>query len=62
MLFKDNQVKRNEWPLGLITQVFPSKDSRVRKVEIRVSKKDGTKMYMRPVNELVQLLASKNKA
>ena len=51
-----------EWPLGLLTQVFPSKDSRVRKVEIRVSKKDGTKMFMRPVNELVLLLAPDNKA
>ncbi|KAK0150328.1 hypothetical protein N1851_008573 [Merluccius polli] len=62
VLLKDDQVKRNEWPLGLITQVFPSKDSRVRKVEIRVSKKDGTKMFMRPINELVLLLAPENKA
>lgn len=57
MLLTDDLRKRNEWPLGLITQVFPSKDGRVRKVEIKVSRKDGTKLFLRPVAETVLLLA-----
>ncbi|XP_061759975.1 uncharacterized protein LOC133554813 [Nerophis ophidion] len=56
-LLKDNQLARNEWPLGLITQVFPSKDGKVRQVEIKVYKKDGTKLFLRPISETVLLLA-----
>lgn len=61
VLLKDDQLKRNEWPLGLITQVFPSKDGRVRKVEIKVSRKEGTKVFLRPVTETVLLLAPEKK-
>ncbi|KAF7699815.1 hypothetical protein C0J45_10842, partial [Silurus meridionalis] len=35
VLLKDSQTKSNEWPMGIVTQVFPSKDGKVRKVEIR---------------------------
>ncbi|XP_061774720.1 uncharacterized protein LOC133564417 [Nerophis ophidion] len=58
VLLKDNQFARNEWPLGLITQVFPSKDGKVRQVEIKVYRKDGTKLFLRPISETVLLLAS----
>ncbi|KAJ7993986.1 hypothetical protein DPEC_G00261260 [Dallia pectoralis] len=61
VLLKDDRLKRNEWPLGLITQVFPSEDSKVRKVEIKVSRKDGTKVFLRPVTETVLLLAPERK-
>lgn len=61
VLIKDDQLKRNEWPLGLITQTFPSADSKVRTVEVKVSRKDGTKVLLRPVTELVVLLSA-NKA
>lgn len=57
VLLKDDQQKRNEWPLGLVTKVFPSKDGRVRKVEVKVSKKEGTKVFLRPVTGTVLLLA-----
>lgn len=57
VLLKDDQLKRNEWPLGLITQVIPSQDGKVRKVEIKVSRKDGTKLYQRPITETVLLIA-----
>ena len=56
VLLKDSQVKRNEWPLGLVTQVFPSKDGKVRKVEVKINKKDGIKLFLRPVSETVLLL------
>lgn len=56
VLLKDQQLKRNEWPLGIVTQVFPSKDNSVRKAEIKVSRHDGTKLYQRPLSELILLL------
>ncbi|KAL0153706.1 hypothetical protein M9458_050984 [Cirrhinus mrigala] len=61
VLLKDSQTKRNEWPLGIITQVFPSKDGKVRKVEIRIPKQDGTRLFLRPVTEIVVLLPPESK-
>ncbi len=61
VLLKDSQTKRNEWPLGIITQVFPSKDGKVRKVEIRIPKREGTKLFLRPVTEIVVLLPHESK-
>nr|XP_055025104.1 uncharacterized protein LOC129414995 [Misgurnus anguillicaudatus] len=58
VLIKVNQAKRNTWPIGRITEVFPSKDGRVRKVEVKVALPDGVKVYLRPVTELVLLLPS----
>ncbi|XP_061899522.1 uncharacterized protein LOC133647827 [Entelurus aequoreus] len=43
VLLKDDQLKRNHWPLGLITRVFPSKDGRVCKVEIKSPERMGPK-------------------
>lgn len=55
MLMRDFQSKRNDWPLGVITQVFPSKD--VHKVEVEISRRDGPKLFLRPVAEVVLLLS-----
>lgn len=56
MVLKDSQVPRNEWPLGLITKVFPSKDGKIRTMEIKVAKSDGTKVLTRPISEIVLLV------
>ncbi|XP_031729760.1 uncharacterized protein LOC116397960 [Anarrhichthys ocellatus] len=56
VLLKDSQVTRNEWPLGLVTQTFPSEDGKVRKVEIKVTRTGVTKLFLRPVSEVVLLL------
>lgn len=41
----------------LITQVFPSKDSKVRTVEIRVARPEETKLFLRPITlKLAKLL------
>ena len=58
VLMKDSQSRRNEWPLGLITQVFPSEDGHVRKVELKVIRQGQPKLFLRPVSELVLLLSS----
>lgn len=43
--------------MGLITQVFPSKDGKVRKVEVKVIRQDKPKVFLRPVSELILLLS-----
>ncbi|XP_075706846.1 uncharacterized protein LOC142741353 [Rhinoderma darwinii] len=58
VLMKDCQSRRNEWPLGLITKTFPSKDGNIRKVEVKVRKQSETKLFLRPVGELVLLFSS----
>ncbi|XP_054915813.1 uncharacterized protein LOC129379188 [Poeciliopsis prolifica] len=58
VLLRDNAVKRNVWPMGIITEVFPSKDGLVRKVQIKVPKVDGIKLFLRPACDVVLLIAS----
>ena len=36
VLSKDISVARNNWPMGLISQVYPSEDGRIRKVEVTI--------------------------
>lgn len=55
VLLKDNQAC-NVWPMAKITAVFPGRDSKVRKVEFRTSDQGSTKMFLRPVSEVVLLL------
>ncbi|KAG7470266.1 hypothetical protein JOB18_028772 [Solea senegalensis] len=60
VLLRDDQCKRNDWPLGIITDVYPSKDGRVRKVQVKVIKKNGPNFYIRPVNQMVLLIRPDN--
>ncbi|XP_065099626.1 uncharacterized protein [Paramisgurnus dabryanus] len=53
VMIVDSQLPRALWPVGKITQVFPSSDGRVRAANVAV--KDRT--YMRPVARLIQLPA-----
>ncbi len=39
MLLKDNDVCRNDWPTGVIANVIPSADGRIRKAEVCIIKK-----------------------
>lgn len=50
------QVKRNEWPMGIIVKAVPSEDNKVRKVEVRILKQGTVKTYLRPVTEVILLL------
>lgn len=56
VLLKDAQVKRNEWPVGVVVKAIPSKDSKVRKVDVKVVRHGTQKIYSRPVSEVVLLV------
>lgn len=60
VLMKDCQTLRNMWPLGLITKVLPSKDNRVRKVEVKIFQQNEVKVFLRPVTELILLLSTED--
>lgn len=59
VLLKDAQMKRNDWPVGLITKTFASEDGCVRKVEGKIVRKGEQRVFLRPVSEVV-LLVSKD--
>ncbi|XP_072010850.1 uncharacterized protein [Engystomops pustulosus] len=60
VLMKDCQSHRNAWPLALVTKSFPGEDGNVRKVEVKVHDQNETKMFFRPVTELILLLSSED--
>ena len=55
VLLKDNQVKRNEWPMAVVTKTFPDQDGKVRKIELKVTRSGSAKTFLRPVSETVLL-------
>ena len=55
VLLKDSQVKRTEWPTGLVVKTVPGQDARVRKVEVKVVKQGTPKVYLRPISEVILL-------
>ena len=59
VLLKDSQMKRNDWPVGLVTNTFPSEDGEVRKVEVKMVRKGEQRLFLRPVAEVI-LLVSKD--
>ncbi|XP_055005215.1 uncharacterized protein LOC129407637 [Boleophthalmus pectinirostris] len=57
VLLKDTQIKRNEWPVGIVVKAIPSDDKRVRKLEVKIVKQGSVKTYMRPVTDVIVLLS-----
>ncbi|KAL7866372.1 hypothetical protein AOLI_G00141860 [Acnodon oligacanthus] len=60
VLLKDSQSKRNDWPLGIVMDVYPSKDGKVRKVQVKISKQYGQKLLLRPFNEGILFVPPKD--
>lgn len=56
VLVKDQDSHRNHWPLGVVEEAFPSKDSKVRKVKVTVFRNNSRVSYVRPVCQLVRLV------
>ncbi|KAJ0012255.1 hypothetical protein NQD34_013230 [Periophthalmus magnuspinnatus] len=57
VLLKDKQLKRNEWPMGIIVKTLPSKDGVVRKIEVKVARDKTTKTFSRPISDCILLLS-----
>lgn len=53
---KDDQVKRNEWPMALVNKAISGTDGRVRKLELKVTKSGIAKTFLRPITEVVLLM------
>ena len=53
VLVKEAETHRNEWPLGKITQVMPSADGLVRKVNVKISQKGKCVDFERPIHKVV---------
>ena len=51
VLVVDPDTIRGKWPLGRITNTFPSRDNRIRKVEVLI----GGKRYLRPISRICLL-------
>ena len=54
ILLRDKTAHRSEWPLGIVVRAYESKDSRVRKVDVRVGQ--DQKVFSRPTSEVVLLV------
>ncbi|XP_071950981.1 uncharacterized protein [Antedon mediterranea] len=52
VMIVDPQLSRSQWPVGVVSALYPSSDNRVRVVDVRVNKK----AYRRPVAKLVKLM------
>ena len=57
VMFQDDDLPRNQWPLARVTEVLPSKDGRIRKVQILLVQDGKLKLLERPIHKLVLLLA-----
>lgn len=55
VLLKDSQVKRNEWPMALITKTFPDQHGKVRKIELKVTRSGSANTSLRPISETILL-------
>lgn len=54
---RDPMVHRGQWPLGIVTRVFPSQnDGKVRTVEVRIIRDGKRVTFVRPITELVLLI------
>ena len=53
VLISDENLKRGDWPLGLVTETFPDENGHVRTVRLRV----GGTSKVRPINKLCFLEA-----
>ena len=56
VLLKDKTLCRGEWPLARVTETVPSEDGKVRKVTVKVFKNGQSRLYERPVTEVVMIL------
>jgi hypothetical protein len=57
VLLKDSDSPRNQLPIGVVDEAIPSRDSRVRKVQLKIQRNGKTTILTRPVSEIVVLIS-----
>ena len=53
VLIKDEDITRNKWPMGIISQTFPSADGLIRSADVKVA---SGAIWKRPITKLVLLI------
>ena len=58
MIIQDSNLKRGNWKMGRVSQVYPGNDGKVRKVEVEYKNTDSTTFVRieRAVQRLVVIL------
>ena len=57
VLLQDDDLPRNQWPLARVSKVVPSKDGRIRKVQLLLTR-DGRRTFLeRPIHKTILLVA-----
>ena len=56
VLMKDEEVHRNNWPIGRITEPEKSGDGQVRKAQVEIIREGKKKTFLRPIKELMLLV------
>ena len=61
-MLKEKNVRRNEWPMGIVIEVNRSRDSMVRSATVRLAKKDSsrTTCLTRPINKMVLFIQAES--
>ena len=58
VLLRDETTSRNQWPLQRVTNVYPSNDGLVRKVQLLVTHGDTRRIFEKPVHKLILIYVS----
>ena len=56
VLMKDEEVHRNNWPIGRVTEAIKSGDGQVRKAQVEIVREGKKKTFLRPIKELILLV------
>ncbi|XP_071122566.1 uncharacterized protein [Mytilus edulis] len=56
VLMRDKELPRPQWPMAIVTKVFPSADMKIRKVGIRTIRDNKPSSFIRPIVELIPLV------
>ena len=56
VLLRDSNFNRNNWPIGIVTNVVVSDDGHVRKADVTIFRDGRHVTYSRPITEMIVLL------